>query len=187
MSTSRDRRRRRRRIAAAVVAVTLFAGWAFLRWTSMEEAVEPGPRAGARPPSATPSTPTASPSSSGGPRAGAKPAGFGSATALTGLPGGSQTSTIGEHTVVMRAWSSKPLAFAAWYVPTREGQKKGATRLPGPSWQMRATAYGPPDYAQVYLQADGTGTPVFCEVRVDGEVTARERSKGPYGFVMCQG
>ena len=169
----------------------LFLGWIGLRLAQRDDS-QGTQVATLDVPAATPTTP---PARGKGRRTQAAPAGITAAPAAfgsgslgqPGLTGGSQNVNIGKHRVLLEAWSSKPLAFAAWYVPTRTGKKVGASKLPGRSWSMRTVAYGRPDYAQVYLQSDYTGTPVHCRITVDGRVTATETSEGPFGYIVCPG
>ncbi|HET9501165.1 MAG TPA: hypothetical protein VFO98_12985 [Marmoricola sp.] len=189
MTTRRERRDRRRRIAAVALALALASTWIAVRWLHKDDQTRTLPTAPQavvpQPGGPSDAPPVAGPGAGHG-APGGRPAHFGALVA-TGLPGGSRSVTIGRHHVVLRAWSRKPMAFTAWYVPTRQGAKRGGTRRPGSSWSMATTAYGPPDYAQLYLQTDVTGEPVHCSITVDGEVTARETTEGPYGTIMCQG
>jgi hypothetical protein len=184
--TRRERRNRLLKVAAGAVAIVLVAGWLFLRWTDKDAPAEslpvtpPGPSATADPPAKKARSAPADASQV------KLPGGFG-VTDLAGLQGGSRSINIGKHRVVLHAWSAKPMAWAAWYVPTRTGAKRGLARLPGRSWTMTTTAYGKPDYAQLYLQTTVTGEPVHCSITVDGKVTAKEVTEGPFGTIMCQG
>jgi hypothetical protein len=183
-----ERRARRRKIVAAVLACALVAFVLWVRWSSREEpagALPAMPLPAEPTPTPTPTLPPGTPAPAAASRGDRPPAGFGQIS--TGLAGEGRSADIGEHRVVLRAWSRKPMAFTAWFVPTRPGAKRGGTRLPGRSWTMTTTAFGGPDYAQLYLQTDVTGEPVHCSITVDGRLTDRRTTKGPYGTIMCQG
>lgn len=92
------------------------------------------------------------------------------------------------HTVLLEvsAPSAQPMAVG-WYVPTSRDGVKGASRFTGSAWSHRATAYGPPDYARLWVFSGPSGVPLTCTIVVDGHVRDRRTTSGPYGKVMCQG
>jgi hypothetical protein len=63
----------------------------------------------------------------------------------------------------------------------------GKTTVEGTSWSMSTVVYGGPDYARLFIQGGFRGEAVVCTVTVDGKVTDRRATDGPYGLTMCQG
>ena len=72
-------------------------------------------------------------------------------------------------------------------MPTSLRNQSGIDKNVGKSWHLTTTAYGDPDYAQIFLQAGARGYPITCVITIDGKVTERRATEGPYGQTMCQG
>lgn len=120
----------------------------------------------------------------GGPRAGA-PSRFGGGPSGLGGQGASLSTT--THRVTMSATSDAPIFVLGYLVPTSNDAAYGRVDEPGRSWSRSTTAYGPPDYAQIFLQAGPQATTISCTVTVDGRVTERRTATGPYAQLFCQG
>lgn len=106
---------------------------------------------------------------------------------LPGLQGGSVYQYLPKHRVVMTVTSSSPIGTVGYVVPTSLNKSSGVVRNVGTSWSLTTTAYGDPDYAQLFMQADARGNPITCTIRVDGRVTERQTTQGPYARLICQG
>lgn len=148
-------------------------------------------------------TPTATPTTSSSPVPGdADPteatsgAGTGSGSAgssssfgqeLTGLQGEGATASIPTHRVTMSAQSDQSILVLGYLVPTSKDASYGRVREPGRSWSRSTTVYGPPDYAQIFLQSGPNATTISCTVTVDGRVTEQRTATGPYAQLFCQG
>ena len=142
-------------------------------------------------PTSTPSSKlTALPSPSGTPT---------SASALTdfpaagmggigpGLAGSGMNSGLPVHRVVIAAGSDGPLLGVGWRIPTADGARGGKNYSYKSSFRRAATAYGNPDYAQLYTHVGPDSSEVWCTVTVDGRVVERQVAHGPWGQVFCQG
>lgn len=143
------------------------------------EPTEPTKRRKKRP-DAAPSDggPEGLPGSGGGlPGLGAPP-GFG------GTGGG---VSLKEQRIHLQVFSRQPIGVIGYLVPTSLDKPSGTVRGVGTSWSMRTVAYGKPDYARLFFRAGPSGTPVSCIITVNGRVTERRSTSGPYGATMCQG
>lgn len=130
-------------------------------------------------------TPSASPTSVGDAIAGFPSSGMGIAAA--GGAGTGFSNGLPRHRVVISAGSDGPLGGVGWRVPTADGDRVGRDTAPGSSFSHTSTAYGPPDYAQLYTYVGPESSKVWCTVTVDGKVTDHQEAKGPWGQVFCQG
>lgn len=106
---------------------------------------------------------------------------------IPGLQGGSLYENLPRHRVTLRASSAEPIGTVGYVVPTSYRNSSGIVKKVGRSWQISVIAYGDPDYAQLFLQAGALGAPVTCTITVDGKVTERRSTEGPYGQLICQG
>lgn len=106
---------------------------------------------------------------------------------LTGLQGEGATISIPTHRVTMSAQSDQPILVLGYLVPTSKDASYGRVREPGRSWSRSTTVYGPPDYAQIFLQSGPNATTISCTVTVDGRVTEQRTATGPYAQLFCQG
>ena len=104
-----------------------------------------------------------------------------------GLAGEGRSIDTRYLSVTMTVTSSQPIGVVGYQVPTSPDHPSGIARNVGRSWSLTAKAYGKPDYAQLFLQAGPTGAPVTCTISVDGKVTERRTSSGPYAQMLCQG
>lgn len=143
-------------------------------------------------PTATPSrsltvlpAPSGTPTSVGAAIKGFPSAGMGSIG--PGLLGSGGANGLPPHRVVIEAGSDGPLLGVGWRIPTANGPRKGKD-LSYKNWfRHSTTAYGKPDYAQLYTRVGPDSSVVWCTVTVDGKVTEREEAHGPWGGVFCQG
>jgi len=106
---------------------------------------------------------------------------------MPGLPGGTLYKNLPRHHIVLTVTSEVPVGTVGYIVPTSLRKNYGVDKNVGTSWQLVTTAYGDPDYAQLFVQAGARGYPVRCRITVDGRVTAERSTDGPYGQMMCQG
>lgn len=104
-----------------------------------------------------------------------------------GIGGEGQNNPAEKHKVTIRWSSSKSLGVVAYIVPTSTENSRGSHIEQSSTWSTSTTAYGRPDYAVAFAQAGPDGKPVTCEVLIDGRVTDRRSTQGPYGTVWCQG
>ena len=160
----------------------------------------PLPTAPSRAPVRLPTTtPTATPSTAAQIQAAAQKAfksfgkgmttgGFGSGDInAPGLQGGSIYQYLPKHTIVLRVTSEAPIGTVGYIVPTSLRSSSGVVKNVKTSWSLTTTAYGSPDYAQLYMQAGARGFPITCTISVDGRVTEQRSTEGPYGQLICQG
>jgi hypothetical protein len=91
------------------------------------------------------------------------------------------------HRVVISAGSDGPLLGVGWKIPTADGKRGGKDLSYKKSFSHATTAYGRPDYAQLYTRVGPDSSRVWCTVRVDGVVTEHEEGHGPWSAVFCQG
>jgi hypothetical protein len=103
-----------------------------------------------------------------------------------GLVGNGGTDGLPAHRVVITAGSDGPLV-AGWRIPTADGARSGKDMSLHTSFRHGATAYGRPDYAQLYAFVGQNSSTLWCTVTVDGRVTEHQVAHGPYGQVFCQG
>lgn len=106
---------------------------------------------------------------------------------MPGLQGGSVYQYLPKHRIVMTVTSSAPIGTVGYVVPTSLNESSGVARNVGTSWSLTTTAYGDPDYAQLFMQADARGHQITCTIKVDGRVTERQTTEGPYARLICQG
>lgn len=106
---------------------------------------------------------------------------------MPGLQGGSIYQYLPKHRVTMRVTSAAPIGTVGYVVPTSLKNSSGVVRNVGGSWSLTTTAYGDPDYAQIFLQADARGNEITCTITVDGKVTEKRTTQGPYARLICQG
>lgn len=107
---------------------------------------------------------------------------------MPGLQGGSMYKYLPKHRIVLRATSQAPIGTIGYIMPTSLNESSGVVKnYKGTSWSISSTVYGDPDYAQIYLQAGARGYPITCTITVDGKVTERRSTEGPYGQLVCQG
>lgn len=106
---------------------------------------------------------------------------------MPGLQGGSVYKYLPKHHVVMTISSQQPIGTVGYVVPTSLNNSSGVVKNVGTHWSLATTAYGDPDYAQLFMQAGARGFPVTCTITVDGRVTEHRSTEGPYGQLICQG
>jgi hypothetical protein len=106
---------------------------------------------------------------------------------LKGLRGKGGIVGLPREKVVLSMSSSAPIAYVGYIVPTSLDHSTGTVRSPGTSWSLTTTAYGPPDYAQLFSLAGPAGVPVTCTITVNGRVTETRTTSGPYDQLFCQG
>lgn len=106
---------------------------------------------------------------------------------LKGLAGEGGESHLQGHRISMQMSSSSPIRTVGYIVPTSLDNSYGVVKNVGSSWSLGTTVYGPPDYAQLFAQAGPAGNRITCTISVDGKVTERRSSVGPYGRLFCQG
>lgn len=82
--------------------------------------------------------------------------------------------------------SSAPIGTIGYLIPTSQDKATGTVSA-GTSWSLRTQVFGPGDHAQVFFQAGPSGAPITCVITVEGKVTERRSTVGPYGQTMCQG
>lgn len=104
-----------------------------------------------------------------------------------GLRGASRSQSIPSHHLVLRLWSDHKLPFVIYNIPTSRDHPGGRSTDLGRSWTLSTTVYGKPDYAQLFTRSGFEGYPITCQITVDGRVTARLTTRGPWGKIFCQG
>ena len=104
-----------------------------------------------------------------------------------GLKGRSRSQSIPSHHIVLSLWSDHKLPFVIYNIPTSRDHPGGQSTDLGKSWSLSTTVYGKPDYAQLFTRSGFEGYPITCQITVDGRVTARLTSDGPWGKIFCQG
>ncbi len=112
---------------------------------------------------------------------------FGAGGSGAGLAGGGGVANQPSHTVTLSMTSEAPLGTVGYIIPTSLRDNYGVRKNVGRSFSVTTTAYGEPDYAQGFAQAGQRGFPVTCTITVDGRVTERQTTAGPYGALFCQG
>jgi hypothetical protein len=128
---------------------------------------------------------TASPTTVGGAVKAFPSAGMGNIG--PGLVGSGGVNGLPPHRVVIEAGSDGPLLGVGWRIPTANGARKGKD-LSYKNWfRHSTTAFGKPDYAQLYTRVGPDSSVVWCTVTVDGKVVEHEEVHGPWGGVFCQG
>jgi len=191
-------------VLAALMVLTLI--WLLVRDTDKPAAEEPGIAVGLPTPTGKPTvkdlpTPTGSavPTTAAEVQRAAQRAFDEFGKGLTGGPGGSGTFNmpgmqggsiykyLPKHVVTMRITSEAPIGTVGYVVPTSLRNSSGVVKNVQNSWSLTTTAYGDPDYAQLFMQAGARGFPITCTITVDGRVTERRSTEGPYGQMICQG
>ncbi len=104
-----------------------------------------------------------------------------------GLAGGGGVANQPIRTVTLSLTSEAPLGTVGYIIPTSLRDNYGIRTDVGRTFSVTTTAYGPPDYAQGFARAAQRGFPVTCTITVDGRVTERQTTAGPYGALFCQG
>jgi hypothetical protein len=108
-------------------------------------------------------------------------------SSLPGLSGTGGIRSLRPRVIRLSATSSEPIGVVGYFVPTSRDRPSGTARGVGRSWSLTTRVYGNPDYAQMFLQAGPSGATITCTITVDGTVTERRSSSGPYGQLFCQG
>ena len=190
-------------IAIAVVSTIVIVGSFLLRSGgsgsdgSADHAVDV-PTGSTATPAAQPGDVPTLPRSSGSATPDAKsknlPAGFpGDAVTLPplapppGLAGHGGSVGLPKIHLKLEVFSEQPIGIVGWQVPTNPDTPSGISRGVGTHWSKTIIAYGRPDYARLFFGAGPTGKPVTCVITVNGKVTERRSTEGPYGQTMCQG
>ena len=130
-------------------------------------------------------TPSGTPTSIGSVMSGFPASGMGGIA--PGMAGNGLSNGLPPHRVVIAAGSDGPLLGVGWRIPTADGGRSGKDTSYRSSFRHVATAYGKPDYAQLYTMVGPDSTHVWCTVTVDGRVTERQDARGPWSQVFCQG
>lgn len=104
-----------------------------------------------------------------------------------GMGGSSEIFSLPKHTLTIRLSAPQALGLVAYVIPTSTDHSQGSHVENGRTWSLTTTVYGNPDYAVVYLQAGAGGQPETCEITVDGRLTERRSTEGPYSTMWCQG
>lgn len=112
---------------------------------------------------------------------------FGKPLNLPGLGGEGGVSGLPPHQIRLQLTSAVPISGVGYVIPTSLKDFYGVAEDIGKSWSLTTTVYGNPDYAQLFAQAGARGFPVTCTITVDGKVTERRSTAGPYGQLFCQG
>lgn len=112
---------------------------------------------------------------------------LGGPVSLPGLGGTGGTLGLPPRAVTISVSSSVPLGTVGYIVPTSPDNSYGLRKNVGASFSVSMTAYGDPDYAQVFAQSGPAGAPVTCTITVNGRVTEQRTTAGPYGQLFCQG
>lgn len=115
------------------------------------------------------------------------PAFPGAGATLTGLGGKGGVKGLPTMRITLSMTSAAPIAYVGYVVPTSLDDPTGTVENPGTSWSLTTIGYGPPDYAQLFSIAGPTGVPVTCTITVNGKVTERRTTTGPYDQMFCQG
>ncbi|MCR1786453.1 hypothetical protein KVF89_28220 [Nocardioides carbamazepini] len=156
--------------------------------------VEDGP--GTLPSQLPSSTPEPTPGSSAaatGAAPDSAPSGFaaGSGTlpplSMPGLTGKGGSASLPKIRVRLEVFSQQPIGIVGYQVPTSLTDPSGTVKGVGTRWSLTTIAYGNPDYARLFFGAGPSGTPVTCVITINGKVTERRSTEGPYGQTMCQG
>lgn len=103
-----------------------------------------------------------------------------------GLAGSGRSDSLPAHRFTIRLTSPNAIGWTGYVIPTSK-DPKGSAFVKGNTWTLTTTVYGPPDYGVVFIQAGPDGRPATCEITVDGRVTERRSTRGPYGTLWCQG
>lgn len=106
---------------------------------------------------------------------------------LPGLSGEGGTLHLPRHRVTVSMTSRAAINSVGYIIPTSLKNNYGVAKKVGTSWSMSTIVYGDPAYAQLFAQAGARGFPITCTITVDGKVTDRRSTEGPYGQLYCQG
>ena len=112
---------------------------------------------------------------------------LGGPLASTGLGGSGGVQGLPRHELTLTISSAAPLGTVGYIIPTSLNDNYGVVKNVGRTFSVSTVVYGNPDYAQGFAQADARGNPVTCTVTVDGRVTERRSTEGPYAALFCQG
>ena len=112
---------------------------------------------------------------------------FGAGGSAAGLSGDGGVRNQPRHTLTISFASEAPLGTIGYIIPTSLRDNYGVSKDTGRSFSLTTTVYGDPDYAQGFARAGQRGFPVTCTITVDGRVTERQATEGPYGQLFCQG
>lgn len=183
-----------------VISVVVGRNGADDEGTTARPRATPSPSADAGPgglPTEVPSaSPTTTPTPSAGPSAGgpgSAPSGFAAGAgslpplSMPGLTGKGGSASLPKIRVRLEVYSSEPIGIVGYQVPTSLTDPSGTVKGVGTRWSLTTIAYGNPDYARLFFGAGPTGTPVTCVITINGKVTERRSTEGPYGQTMCQG
>jgi hypothetical protein len=103
---------------------------------------------------------------------------------LTGVP---TPSGEPRSSQLLSLRSPHNLPFVVYNIPTSRDHQSGKRTDLAESWSLATTVYGKPDYAQLFTWTGPEGYPITCTITVDGHVTARLTTHGPWGKIFCQG
>ncbi|MCZ4497509.1 MAG: hypothetical protein JWQ74_62 [Marmoricola sp.] len=106
---------------------------------------------------------------------------------IPGIQGGSVYNSASKHRIDLRVTSEEPIGTVGYVVPTSLKKSRGVAKNVGRSWSLTTYGYGDPKYAELFLQAGARGFPITCVIKIDGKVTERRSTDGPYGALICVG
>lgn len=106
---------------------------------------------------------------------------------IPGIQGGSVYDNAPKHRIDLRVYSEQPIGTIGYVVPTSLKKSRGVVKNAGRSWSLTTYAYGDPKYAELFLQAGARGFPITCVIKVDGRITEKRATDGPYGQLVCVG
>ena len=92
----------------------------------------------------------------------------------------------GLHHVSVSVSGGRVLVLG-YLIPTGLGSSYGEVKGHPRSWSMSERAIGRGYLAAIFVQAGKDGTPVSCNVTVDGKSTDSETTSGSYGRAICLG
>lgn len=104
-----------------------------------------------------------------------------------GISGDSDVFSLPKHKLTITLSAPHALGTVAYVIPTSVEHPQGSHNEKSNTWSLTTTVYGNPDYAVVFVQAGVDGKPESCKITVDGRVTERRSTEGPYGAMWCQG
>ncbi len=113
--------------------------------------------------------------------------GLGQGDLPPGLAGSGGGVSLPQVRIHLSVTSSEPIGVVGYQIPTSPNRSYGIVKNVGSSWSMSTVGYGRPDYARLFFRAGPSGAPVSCVITVNGRVTERRTTRGPYGAMMCQG
>jgi len=106
---------------------------------------------------------------------------------IPGIQGGTVYDNPPKHRIDLQVYSEQPIGTIGYVVPTSLKRSSGVVKNAGRSWSLTTYAYGDPKYAELFLQAGARGFPITCVIKVDGKVTEKRSTDGPYGQMVCVG